>query len=175
MKILINGPQGSGKTTHAKIIAEKFKLCFIKTGDMVREKALENSKDGKKLKKALDRGGLADDKIIAHLVENELARPNCRDNFVMDGYPRRLAQLKIFDPKFDKVFYLDLSDELAVKRMLKRGRSDDVPDLIKERLRLYHQVTEQVLRYYQEEGILIKIDAAGTIKEVSKEISSYVN
>lgn len=174
MKILITGPQGSGKTTHAKIVAEKFHLCFVKTGDIVRNKALENDDDGRKLKEALDRGELADDEIIANLVEKELEKLNCRDNFVMDGYPRRLPQLKIFDPKFDRVFYLDLSDEMAVERMLKRGREDDTPDVIKERLMLYHKETEKVLAHYRQMGILIEVNAARSIEEVSGDILSHV-
>lgn len=174
MKILITGPQGSGKTTHAKIVAEKFNLCFIKTGDLVRNKALENSDEGRKLKEALDKGELADDRIIANLVENALVQQNCKDNFVMDGYPRRLPQLQVFDPGFDKVFYLDLSDEMAIERMLKRGREDDTPQLIQQRLMLYHRETEKALKYYQTMGILIKINAARSIGEVAGDIVDHL-
>ena len=174
MKILINGPQGSGKTTQAKMLVENLGLCLVKTGDLVREKAKEDSEEGKALAHSLDTGVLSDDRVVAELVKKELKREECKEGFVIDGYPRRMSQLEEYDPEYDKVFYLELSDEVAVKRMLERGRDDDTPELIKERLQIFREETEKVVKYYEEKGILIRIDGEKGVDEVHQEIMKHL-
>ncbi len=161
------GPQGSGKTTLARIIAEKLGMCVVKTGDLVREKAKEDSETGRSLRYSLETGDLSDDRVVANLLKADLNHPKCQNGVVIDGYPRRLSQLNVFDPEFDQVFYLDVSDQVAIERMLKRGREDDTPKIIKERLRIFHQETQDVLDYYQKQGILIKVEGSQGIEKVS--------
>ncbi len=175
MKILIAGPQGSGKTTQARILAEKLDLCLIKTGDLTRARAEKDDELGRKLKAALDLGILADDSIIASLLKEEMAKQNCPNGFVTDGYPRRLHQLEVYDPEFDQVFYLDVPNEVVVKRMLDRGREDDTPELIEERLKIFHEETAQVMDYYEKLGKLVRVDGSKGIEEVSEEIMKEVN
>lgn len=168
MRILIIGPQGSGKTTQAKNLAEKFNLYFASTGDLLREEVLRDSHEGRILKKSLETGQLADDRIVAKLLKEKLG--GHLQGFVLDGYPRSLDQLQYFDPQFDKVIYLEISDEEVEKRLLQRGRADDTPELIRERLRLYHELTEPVLRYYNGQRKLIRIDGRKSIEGVAREI-----
>lgn len=171
MKILLTGPQGSGKTTQANIIAQKYNLSLIKTGDLVRKLATGDSKEAEEVRKqAIDEGVLVDDVLVARLVSERLAQPDGKEGFVMDGYPRRLSQLKLFDPGFDYVIYLDIDDKLAVKRMMERGRMDDTPELIKKRLEIYHKETEPVIHFYREAHRLIIVDGRLSVGEVTDQI-----
>jgi adenylate kinase len=171
---MITGPQGSGKTTQAEILAKKLGFCEINTGDLLRELAEGDSPEGKILKTALDQGQLADDQIVSSVVNKKMASPECQKGLVADGYPRRVGQLNIFNPNFDKVFYLDVPDSIVEDRLIIRGREDDTPELIRERLQIYHQETEPVLAYYQNLGKLIKIDGCKNIESVTAEIEKYL-
>jgi len=169
MKILITGPVGSGKTTQAKILAQKFNLCFISGGDLARSKAAEKSSEGRRIKQAMKNGRLIDDKIEAQLVKASIAG-KCLGGFVLDGYPRSLNQLNFFNPGFEKVFLLDISDQEAEKRLILRGRGDDKPEVIKERLGIYHRLTQPVIEYYTKLGKVVKINGTKNIQDIAKEI-----
>lgn len=172
MRILVAGPQGSGKTTQAKILAEKLGVCFISTGDLMRELSAEDTEEGKLVKSSLEKGALVDDQIAADALRREIESDRCRQGFVSDGFPRHLGQLEYFDPQFDKVIYLDVPDEEVIKRLLARGRADDTLPLILERLSIYHGQTEPVLNLYESQGKLVRIDgsqAAGMTGEQSIE------
>lgn len=175
MKIMITGPQGSGKTTIAKALSEKMDLCLIKTGDLVRDKALEDSKIGRSLKKSLEEGVLSDDNMVGQLVAEELEKEYCVRGIVVDGYPRRLSQLQVFDPQFDRVFLLQVPEEVLMDRMLKRGRMDDIPELIRQRLHIYEKETGQVIDYYKNTGILKEVDGESGVEEVVEEIMEDLN
>ncbi|MFH0937583.1 MAG: nucleoside monophosphate kinase [Candidatus Daviesbacteria bacterium] len=170
MKILFAGPNGSGKTTQAKILAQKLRLYFASAGDILREKAQEDSEEGNEVKRFLGAGVLGDDEMTAKYLKEKLAGPEAEKGFVLDGFPRRVSQLEHFDPGFDVAFFLDIPDEEAKKRLLARGRADDTPEVIEERLRIYHQETEPVVDYYQKLGKLIRIDGTKDIESVAEEI-----
>lgn len=174
VKILITGIQGSGKTTQSKKIAAEFGLCIIKTGELMRHLSSEDSEIGRQIKKSLDQGALVDDQIVADVVRSALQLPNCRVGFVMDGYPRSIPQLRLFDPQFNLVFELFLTDEQATERMLLRKRIDDTPELIKKRLEIYHQETDAVIQYYKSQGIVHTINAAAAIEEVFDQIFGII-
>ncbi len=170
MKLMITGPQGSGKTTQARILSQRLQICLVKTGDLVRAKAKEDSEEGRKLQATLASGELSDDSIVSSLLQAEIEHEKCKDGFVVDGYPRRLSQLEAYDPDYDFVVYLNVSDEVAIERMEARGREDDTPELIKERLKWFHEDTNQVIDYYQKLGKLIRVDGEQEIEEVTEEI-----
>ncbi len=174
MKILVSGPQGSGKTTQAMIIAGRYKLCYVSVGDILRSEYNHQSRVGKAAKEALLSGELADDSLVAKLVKKKLAEENCENSFVSDSYPRSVHQLEVFNPAFTKVFYLKVSDQEAINRLLKRHREDDTPELIQKRLSIYHQVTEPLLAYYKALDKLIEINGEQTIEKVSEEIELYL-
>src|SRR5437763_1065812 len=110
MRILITGPVGSGKTVQGEILSKELNIPLIDTGSILRELAEGDSKESEVVRKVLEQGGLVPDEIAGKLVRDRVEREDCQEGFVMDGYPRRLSQLKSFDPKFDQVFYLDVND-----------------------------------------------------------------
>lgn len=170
MKVLFIGPQGSGKSTQAKLLGEFLKIPVISTGDIFRQTA---TFDGL-IRKILDEGRLVDDKTTAEIVKGRLKEPDCDSGFIMDGYPRNIDQVNLFDPGFDRVIYLDVPKEEVIKRLMERGREDDTKELIERRLDLYFRQTEPLLDYYQNLGILIEVDASGDIQKIQDEIKKSI-
>lgn len=172
MKILLLGPQGSGKSTQAKLLADKFNLAFISIGDLVREKAKENSEEGKRIKAIMERGDLVDDATVASLFKEKMKDSG---GLVTDSYPRRISQVETFDPGMEYVFYLTIPEEEVVGRMAGRGRVDDTKEAIEKRLRIYKEETQPLLDYYKKLGKLIEVSAAGSIEEVNARILEHLD
>lgn len=170
MKIVVMGPQGSGKSTQAELLAKKLNLPHLQTGELYRQMAKTDSPLGKKIKSFLDQGQLVPDREHNSLLKKEIKKPRYKRGFVLDGSPRTLSQAKTQPFETDRVFYLQVSDEENTKRLLKRGRADDTPALISQRLKIYHQETEPVLDYYRQQGILTEIDGERPIEEIAKDI-----
>ncbi len=175
MKILLIGSQGSGKSTQAEILAKDLNLPKITVGDIYRKLAQQDSKEGKRIKQILDQGQLVDDLTTSKIIRKRLDQKDVQNGFVLDGYPRTLEQARLFDPEFDKVFYLKLEAQKTIDRLLKRGREDDTEELIKKRLDLYQEQTRPLLDYYRSLGKLVEIDGGGTIEQVQSQIGSYLN
>lgn len=170
MSILVTGPQGSGKTTQAKLLADFLKKPLIGVGELLREMSEEKNVNSNSVKQALEKGDLVDDEIVAEMMKKRISQNDAEKGFVMDGYPRSLNQLKLFDPIYSQVFYLDIADLEVKKRLLKRAREDDKPDIIHQRLTLYHKLTEPVLEYFKNQGVLKKINGMGSIDDVQERI-----
>lgn len=175
MKILIVGSQGSGKTTQSELLAKYLGVPFIETGGIFRNLSKEDSPLGRKIKELLDRGEMMPDDITFGMVKARVKESDCSSGFVVNGYPRNLNQIKLFDPGFDKVIYLEVSDSEIRDRLIKRGREDDKPDLINKRLSDYHKLTEPMLEYYMDLGILERVDGIGEVDEVQKRVRSKVD
>ncbi len=167
-KILFLGVQGSGKSTQGKLVASFLGLPYISTGDIFRGMKGE-------IKQILDQGKLVDDQTTARIVEEKLQGEEYKNGFIFDGYPRTMEQIKLFDPGFDKVIQLDLSDKEATKRLLARAREDDTKDVITERLRNYHLQEDPISDHYRQKGILKQIDGLGSIEEIQQRIKGAVN
>lgn len=174
MRILVSGPTGSGKTTQATLLSKYLRLPFIGVGRMLRDEAEKGTNNGLKVQIAMKKGTLVDDAVVARVVKKRVGLPDCQDGFIMDGFPRSLSQLKHFDPNYDHVFSLDISDKEAAKRLLKRGREDDTPALIKKRLEIYHRFTEPVLSWYMKKGILDKVNGEMRIEKVHQTIKERI-
>ncbi len=174
MKILLIGPQGSGKSTQAELLAKDLNVPKISTGDIFREIAKQNSKEGKEIREIQNLGNLVDDVTTAEIVEKRVEGDDCKNGFILDGYPRNSAQRQMFDPFFDKVFYLKVPDEEVIKRLMARGREDDNFESIKTRLKLYNSQTQPLLDYYKNQGILKEIDGTGSVEKIQDEIKKSV-
>jgi len=181
VNLLVLGPQGAGKGTQAQRIAVDYAIPHISTGDMFRAAIAEGSELGQQVGPILASGRLVPDEITIELIRNRLARADARAGFVLDGFPRNLAQAEALDAmlveigrRLDAVLFFDLPDELATERMLLRagseGRADDAPAVIARRLATYHELTEPVVEYYRTGGTLAPLHAARTIPEVYAEV-----
>lgn len=174
MNIAILGPQGSGKSTQAKLLADFLGLPMLDVGDFLRSLAKEGSAVGKKIKAAMARGELVDENLVIHLLSSELAKDKYKMGVVIDGAARTLVQAKELVGSVDKVFYLDLPDDVAKDRLAKRGRFDDTKDVIEKRLANYHKEVGPVLDYFKSIGVLETIDAQGSVDEVFNSIKSRI-
>ncbi|MBA3376338.1 MAG: adenylate kinase [Actinobacteria bacterium] len=172
MRILILGPQGSGKGTQAKRIAAAYDVPHVATGDILRGAIAEGSELGRRVQPILERGDLVPDDLMVDLIRERLADEH---GFVLDGFPRTVPQAEALDAMLqeigkplDIVLLLEVSDDVALERLLERraeeGRRDDAPDVIRNRLRLYHGLTEPVVARYR--TMLHAVDGELTVDEV---------
>lgn len=175
MKILLIGPQGSGKSTQGKLLADNLKIPYISTGDIFRSLATQDTPESRRVKEILSSGHLVDDETTAQVAKNRLQQEDTQAGFILDGYPRTLKQVEMFDPGFDHVIFLNLTDEESIKRLNGRGREDDTPELIAKRLEVYHQLTDPILEHYKNQGILTSIDATLDIDTIKQKIGEVVN
>lgn len=169
-RVLIIGPQGVGKSTQGKLLQEFLQVPYISSGDVMRQKATEETLTGHQIKNLLESGQLVNDELTADFIKTRVDQPDCQNGFVMDGYPRTINQINLFDPDFTEVIYLTASDEIVRQRLLSRNRVDDTPESITQRLEIYHQLTEPIVDYYKGKQILHLVDGTGTIEEIQKQI-----
>jgi adenylate kinase len=174
MRILILGPQGSGKGTQAKRIAASYDVPHVATGDILRAAVAEDSELGLRVRPILERGDLVPDDLMVNLIRERLEDEH---GFVLDGFPRTVPQAETLDAMLeeiekplDVVLLLEVSDDVAVERLLQRGakehRPDDEPEAIRNRLRLYHGLTEPVVERYRTGGTLVAVDGEQTVEDV---------
>jgi len=186
VNLLVLGPQGSGKGTQAKRISAAHGIPHVSTGDMFRAAVTVGTELGRRVEPILASGDLVPDDLTVALIRERLSEQDARDGFVLDGFPRNLAQAEALDGMLaeigrglDAVLFFDLSDELAVERIrgraLDEGRDDDSPDAIARRLAIYHEQTEAVVERYRATGKLVPLHAARSIEDVSMEIEAALD
>ena len=177
--MLILGPQGAGKGTQAKRIASEYGIPHIATGDMLRA-SIEGG-DPLGVQAILDRGLLVPDDVMIELIRERLSEPDAESGFVLDGFPRTMAQadalgamLREIDKDLDVVFELQVPDEVSVDRLLRRaqleGRTDDTPETIRTRLGIYHSETAPLVEHYRARGNLVGIHGDRPVDAVFGEI-----
>jgi len=190
MHIIFYGPEGSGKGTQAKLLAEKLQYPILTSGDLVRDAAAhDNGIIGVVCKQSLDEGKYVANSEMEVLWKWRLKEEDAKGAWIMDGFPRNIDQAKFLDDKIDKygykveiVFYLNIPGEESIKRLLARNRpayegsneSHDSLDRIKTRLAMYQEAEKDILEYYRQKGVLIEIDASKSIEEVHKGIMSAI-
>jgi adenylate kinase len=181
MKLLVLGPQGSGKGTQAKRISAEYEIPHIATGEMFRGAIDAGSALGRRVEPILRAGELVPDDLTVALIRERLSRDDAEHGFVLDGFPRNLAQAEALDAmlteidrKLDAILFFELDDETAMTRALGRAaeesRADDTPEAIARRLAIYHEQTEPVVERYRATGRLVPLHADRSIGEVWAEI-----
>ncbi|HLC85949.1 MAG TPA: nucleoside monophosphate kinase [Candidatus Nanoarchaeia archaeon] len=174
MKLIILGPPGSGKGTQARLLKRDLKLKHI-SSDILRNEIKKKTKLGKIFEKYINRGDLVPDHLINPLIKKHIPK----DNFIIDGYPRRVGEAKYLDNycRPDHVIFLDVPKNALIKRLLKRakieGRKDDTLDIIKERFRVYEKETKPVIKHYKNK--MIKITGNKKPEIVEKELLKILN
>jgi adenylate kinase len=186
MHIVFYGPEGSGKGTQAKLLSEKLGLPILTSGDLVRDAAM-NDKGiiGEVCRQSLAEGKYVADSEMFVLWKWRLKEEDAKGGWIMDGFPRNVEQARFLEDKIDKygykverVFYLDLSEEESLHRLLKRARPlhpgstelHDSPERIKSRLAIYKEGEKDVLAFYKEKGVLFSVNADQSIEQVHTEI-----
>lgn len=176
MKLILIGIQGSGKSTQGNLLSEKLHIPYLSTGHIFRELAKEKTTLGRYIKETMTAGYLIPDEKTNEIVSEYLSRPEYENGYIMDGYPRTVAQAKAFKNGIDKVIYLEVSDKEALWRLsLRNGdngekREDDTLAAIHKRIELFHKFTEPVLDFYRKKDKLVTINGEEPIEKIHTEI-----
>ncbi|TNF74952.1 MAG: adenylate kinase [Acidobacteria bacterium] len=177
MRIVLLGPPGSGKGTQAEILAQGLGVPAISTGQMLRDAVAAASPLGLKVNEIMAAGELVDDETMADVVRERMAADDAQKGFVLDGYPRTLAQAATLQEilggagqRLEAVVQIDVPEGELVNRVLGRQRADDTEDVIRQRLAVYHEQTEPLVAFYRERGLLRDVDGHQSIEDVSKSI-----
>jgi adenylate kinase len=173
--LLFLGPPGAGKGTQASLLSEANSYLHLSTGELLRKEIDLDTYLGKQVKKIMNKGELVSDQLVLEIVKKNLDTEN--EGWILDGYPRNLSQvkslneiLKNINQQLEIVFYLDVPDEVLIKRLLLRGRKDDNEGTIKTRLKIYKETTEPLIEYYKKLSLLEYINANSDLKTISADI-----
>ena len=182
MRIILLGAPGSGKGTQATLLRDRMNLVHISTGDLLRAARAAGTPLGLKAKDVMDRGELVSDDIVLSMLEERLHQADAQDGVIFDGYPRNVAQADALTCMLAKMamplkaaILLDVSHSVLLNRLAERakkeGRVDDTPEVIANRLKIYHDQTEPVVGYYQQRGLLSKIAGEGSMEDIYAQIA----
>lgn len=202
--IILLGAPGAGKGTQAAMIAEEFKVPHISTGDILRRNMKEGTPLGLKAKAFVESGGLVPDEVVIGLVENRLSEQDCQNGYILDGFPRTIAQAEALDKvaRIDLAINIDVPFETIIERLGGRRvcvcgetyhvsmlggentckrcgkelfiRDDDKPETVKNRLRVYSEQTQPLIDYYRSQNKVVDIKANGTKEEIFADIKKVL-
>ncbi len=183
LNILLLGPQGAGKGTQAKRVADAYGIPHIASGEILRSEMAAGTELGHRVRDVYDRGDLVSDDLMIELIRARLEQADTDNGFILDGFPRTTVQAEALDEMFGEigrnfsvVFALQIADNVAFERLRRRaqleGRADDTDEAIRRRLENYHRETEPLIEYYRVRGNLVTIHADRGEGEVFAEIQS---
>jgi adenylate kinase len=185
MRIVLLGAPGSGKGTQAALLVERLGVPHISTGVLLRNAAKRGTELGLKARSIVDKGELVPDEIMSDMIQERLDREDVANGFILDGYPRNLAQAKALDKTLEhlghttnEAIQIDVDPEQIIRRIAKRakeeGRADDCEDVVRNRMRVYQEQTAPVIDYYANKGLLTHVLGDGTVEEVLERILSVL-
>ncbi len=186
MRIVLLGPPGSGKGTQATLLKEQLGVPHISTGELLRSAAERGTELGLQAKALSDKGELVPDDVISGMLEERLSNEDVSGGFILDGYPRNLAQASSLDillarlnQPVEEAVLIDIDAEQIIKRIAKRaqeeGRSDDTEETVRNRIQVYEEQTAPVADYYAERGLLTRVLGDGNVSEIFQRILSILN
>ncbi|WP_169580758.1 MULTISPECIES: adenylate kinase [Microbacterium] len=182
-RLLIVGPQGSGKGTQGVRIAEAFGIPAVSTGDVFRAAVADGSDLGAQVKSVIEAGDLVSDELTSAVVRDRLSQADAEEGFLLDGYPRNVSQVAHLDEflegrgeTLDAVIELSVPREESIARIALRakeqGRTDDTEDVIANRLAIYERETAPILGVYGARGIVVQVDGVGSLDEITARVLS---
>ena len=177
LRALLLAPPGAGKGTQGALLAERFDVPHLATGDLLRQHVADGTELGREAQAYMERGDLVPDALVVSLVVACIAGPEPLEGYVLDGFPRTMDQAEAAykwgserGRTFHAVISLHVAEEELVRRLLERGaaagRADDTEDTIRERLQIYEEKTKPLERFYEARGILLEIDGTGEVQDV---------
>ena len=181
MRIVLLGAPGSGKGTQATLMKTELDVPHISSGKLLRDAAEAGTLLGRKAKAVMDQGELVSDELMLGLIEERLTEPDAGRGFILDGYPRNVAQAEALDELLerlgkpvDEALQIDVDEEQVIQRIARRaaqeGRSDDTEEVVRHRMEVYAEQTAPVVDYYAQRGILSRVLGDGSIEEVFQRI-----
>lgn len=181
MRLVLFGPPGAGKGTQATRIKEAFGVVHIATGDIFRANVEGETEVGLEAQEYMDRGELVPDDVVIRMVEARLVQPDAQQGFLLDGFPRTVAQAEALqdflqrnDRPLDAVVRLVVGEDELFERLAGRqreeGRTDDEAEVVEQRLEEYREKTAPLEEYYRDHGLLVDVDGTGTVDEVSERL-----
>ncbi len=179
MRIILFGPPGAGKGTQAKLLEESLSVPQLSTGDMFRNAIKNQTPLGVKVKAIMDSGKLVSDEVVVEMVQETIAKPEFKNGYILDGFPRTVAQAEAFDAlleergeKVNAFIAMEVPENELVSRLVNRGqgREDDTPEKIKVRLKVYEQETAPVMEHYRKKGMYKSVNGLGTVDEIQQRL-----
>lgn len=187
MRLVLLGPPGAGKGTQAQILVETYNIPQLSTGDMLRAAIKEETPLGLEAKAIVDRGDLVSDSIVSGIISERLDQPDCVNGFILDGFPRTIAQAEALDDmldakglKLDAVVEIKADPDVLIERIVNRAkesggaRADDNAEVLRKRLVVYSEQTAPLVSFYAEKGLLRSVDGMKPIDEVTAAIRAAI-
>ena len=183
MNLILLGPPGAGKGTQAKRLEEKHGVKQLSTGEMLRAAVASGSAIGQEAKAVMDAGQLVSDDIMVRMISERVDQPDCGKGFILDGFPRNVAQAKALDMMLaekglaiDHVIEFTVDEDAMIDRILKRaaeeGRSDDNEETLRKRMSVYREQTAPIIPYYRDKGALKTIDGMASMDAVTSDLET---
>jgi len=177
MRVVFIGPPGSGKGTQARLLHERLGIVYVGTGDMLREEVRQGTELGKRVEPFLTQGRLVPDNLVNDIVAERLRRPDLPERFVMDGYPRTVAQAHSFNEilkqrrlELTAVIHFLIEEDVVIRRLSGRQRADDAEATVRHRLQEFRDTSRELLEHYRQQRLLHEVTAANSVENLYQTI-----
>ncbi len=181
VRAIFIGPPGCGKGTQAKLLQERLGFACIGTGDILRESVAQGTPFGQEADRYMRQGQLVPDELVNGMVAERLKRADRPEHFILDGYPRTAAQARTLDSCLKElglglsvVVLFTIDDKIIVQRMLERKRADDTEETVRVRIRLYHDVSRELIGHYRQCGLVREVDANDSIERTYVKVAGIL-